>query len=558
MVKRILSLLNKEIGGLHEAAYLLGFFAFLSQILALFRDRLLAYTFGAGSTLDIYYAAFRIPDFIFVSIGSVVSVSVLVPFLLERARRNEDDARLFISQLCTVFFGVIIAVNAVVFFCVPTLTTWLFPGIIGSRHEELVLLTRILLLSPVLLGLSNCLGSVTQAYRRFVVYALSPLVYNLGIIFGVVVLYPQFGIVGLVYGVVFGALLHLVVQIPSVRAISRMPYLAVKGSLTVFKEVMKLSLPRTLTLGLSQIATIFLLSLASKMAEGSIAVFNFAFNLQSVPLSIIGVSYSLAAFPALSKLHSDGDRGTFFSQLAGAARHILFWSIPITVLFVVLRAQIVRVVLGVGEFSWADTRLTAATLALFAISVVAQSLVLLFVRGYYARGNTRRPLTVSLFSTGLIVVLGVFLSKLFVVVPTFHYFLEALFRVTDISGTEILVLPLSFTIGMGVNALILWWGLKKESPIPLSPLRKTFFESFSASIIMGFISYLCLNYFSTLFSMHTVLGIFLQGFCSGIIGIVVAVVVLYALKSPELAVVWKTLHAKIWKTPVVAEEIPEL
>jgi putative peptidoglycan lipid II flippase len=257
-------------------------------------------------------------------------------------------------------------------------------------------------------------------------------------------------------------------------------------------------------------------------------------------------------------MHTDGDRNMFFNQLASAARHILFWSVPITVLFIVLRAQIVRVVLGAGEFSWADTRLTAATLALFSISVVAQSLTLLFVRGYYARGNTRRPLVVNVSSTLLIGVLGFSLTKLFVAVPAFHYFLEALFRVTDISGTEILVLPLSFTIGMGINALALWWGLKSESPIPLAPLRKTFFESFSASIIMGFVAYLCLNYFSTIFSMHTVLGIFFQGFFSGISGIVVGIVVLYVLKSPELVVVWKTLHAKIWKTPVVAEELGQL
>lgn len=558
MVKRILSLLNKEIGGLHEAAYLLGFFAILSQVLALVRDRLLAYTFGAGATLDIYYAAFRIPDFIFVSIGSVVSVSVLVPFVLDRARQNEDDARLFISRLCTFFFGLIVVVNTAVFFCVPLLTTWLFPGIIGSRHEELVLLTRILLLSPILLGLSNCLGSITQAYKRFVVYALSPLVYNLGIIFGIVILYPKFGLVGLVYGVVCGALLHLLVQVPSIRAISRMPYLAIRGSFKVFMEVMQLSLPRTLTLGLSQIATIFLLSLASKMAHGSITVFNFAFNLQSVPLSIIGVSYSLAAFPALSKMHTDGDKHTFFNQLASAARHILFWSVPITILFIVLRAQIVRVVLGAGEFSWADTRLTAATLALFSVSVVAQSLILLFVRGYYARGNTRRPLFINVASTAVIVCLGFLLTKLFVAFPAFHYFLEALFRVTDIAGTEILVLPLAFTIGMWINAVALWWGLKADSPIPLSPLRKTFFESFSASIIMGFATYLALNYFSTLFSLNTVLGIFLQGLCSGVIGIVVGVMVLRILRSPELKEVWQTLHAKIWKTPVVAEAIAEL
>ncbi|MEK9131737.1 MAG: lipid II flippase MurJ [Patescibacteria group bacterium] len=558
MVKRILSLLGKEIGNLHEAAYLLGFFAILSQLLALFRDRLLAYTFGAGATLDIYYAAFRIPDLLFISVGSIVSVSVLVPFLLDRAKNSEAESRQFVSQLATAFLAVIVCVGALAWWLSPALTLWFFPGITGDDHIQLTLFTRILLFSPILLGLSNCLGSITQAYRRFVVYALSPLVYNLGIIFGIVVLYPKIGTKGLVYGVVFGALLHVLVQVPSVRAIGRMPQLVFRGSYRVFTEVMAVSLPRTLTLGLSQIAILFLMSLASQMAEGSIAVFTFALNLQSVPLSIIGVSYSLAAFPALSKLHTDGNTSAFFTQLATAARHILFWSIPITLLFIVLRAHIVRVVLGAGEFTWSDTRLTAATLALFVVSVVAQSLVLLFVRAYYARGETRRPLQISVYSTLIIILSSIGLSHLFVTIPSFHYFLEALFRVSDVAGTKILVLPLAFTIGMSVNALYLWWGLKPHSPIRLIPLRETFFQSVSASIIMGFVTYLSLNYFSTIFSLTTTLGLFLQAFCSAIIGIVAWVGILKALNSPELSEMWTTLHRKIWKTGIVTEEIGQL
>src|SRR3972149_427019 len=110
--------------------------------------------------------------------------------------------------------------------------------------------------------------------------------------------------------------------------------------------------------------------------------------MQSVPLAIVGVSYSTALFPTISRLFSEGNRQKFVSEMIIAARHIVFWSIPITVLFIILRAQIVRTILGAGEFSWSNTRLAAAALAIFSISVLAQSLSLLFVRAYYASGRT--------------------------------------------------------------------------------------------------------------------------------------------------------------------------
>ena len=130
--------------------------------------------------------------------------------------------------------------------------------------------------------------------------------------------------------------------------------------------------------------------------------------MQSVPLAIVGASYSLAAFPTLAGLWTKGDTRTFVSTLSTAMRHIFFWSVPALVLFVVLRAQIVRTVLGSGAFDWSDTRLTAASLALFAVSVVAQSAILLLTRAYYAAGKTRAPLFIA-FGGALITVCSAFL-----------------------------------------------------------------------------------------------------------------------------------------------------
>src|SRR3989344_3723460 len=217
MVKRILKFFNKEINGLHEAAYLLGFFTLLSQVLALVRDRLLASSFGAGYDLDIYYASFRIPDFIFVLVASIVSVSVLIPFLVEKLDKNEGEAKKFIDNIFSAFFLTIAGVSIVVYFFVPTLVDFFFPSLAEFQTRgELIFLTRVLLFSPIFLGLSNFFGSITQIYNRFFIYALSPVIYNFGIIVGIVFFRPFFGIYGLAYGVVLGAFFHLAIQIPFV------------------------------------------------------------------------------------------------------------------------------------------------------------------------------------------------------------------------------------------------------------------------------------------------------------------------------------------------------
>jgi putative peptidoglycan lipid II flippase len=419
-------------------------------------------------------------------------------------------------------------------------------------------MSRILLLSPILLGFSNFFASLTQIGKRFLVYALSPLFYNIGIIIGIIYLYPYFGIYGLAYGVVLGAFMHLFIQIPFVVKSGLFKILPNKIDIRSIKNVILISIPRTLTLGMTQLSIIVLIGIASLMKEGTISIFNFAYNLQSVPLSIIGVSYSVAAFPTLSRFFTDGRKEEFLLHIISGARHILFWSIPITILFVVLRAQIVRTVYGAGQFDWTSTKLTAAVLAIFALSVVAQSLVLLFIRGFYAMGNTKKSLYASILTGTLSIIFSFVFIKIFNSCDIFKYFIENLFRIDDTSGSEILMIALGFTLAQIINCIVLWISFEREFKDFSVPLFNTFFQSFSASIIMGFISYLGLNIFDNIFNINTLVGIFLQGFSAGIIGILSAVIVLKLLGSIELQEVWSTLHKKIWKTKTIILEANEL
>lgn len=555
MVKKFFSMMNQEIRGLHEAAYLLAFFALLSQILALVRDKLLAYSFGAGHTLDIYYSAFRIPDLIFVSIASVVSASVLVPFFIDRFHSDPDRGQRFIDSIFSAFFLIIIIVSAIIFFLIPWLITILLPGFIHDESlAELITATRILLLSPIFLGISNFLSSITQMHKRFLIYALSPIVYNVGIIIGIIFLYPIFGLYGLMWGVVIGAFLHMTIQIPFILNKGIFPRFNIKIELNSIKKVVLISLPRTLTLSINQLASFFLISLASLMSGGSISIFNLAFNLQSVPLTIIGISYSSAVFPTLSKFFVENRRNEFLKQIIDSARHIVFWSIPITILFIVLRAQIVRTIYGAGQFDWSDTRLTAATLALFIISVIGQSLILLFVRAYYAEGKTRKPLLINIISGFIIIVLGYGLTKAFYTYPVFVYFLEDLLKVSGQVGTSVLVLPLAYSIGVFFNTYLHWYMFEKDYPGFTKPVIVTLFQSFSASVIMGYVTFISLRFFNIFFTLDKAWGVFLQGFCAGVSGIIVGIIVLLLLKNREIKEIWQTLHHKFWKSEVVVPD----
>lgn len=560
MGRKILSLLNKQSEGLHQAAYLLAFLAVASQLLALVRDRILAGLFGAGVVLDIYYASFRIPDIIFALVASTVSVSVLIPYLLSTLESGDSDkARKFVNDIFTVFFGLILLVSGIAFIFMPYLVRIVFPGFEDAEIiRNVITLSRLLLLSPILLGLSNLMGSITQASGKFLVYSLSPLLYNIGIIFGSLFLYPYFGILGLGLGVVLGASLHFIIQLPAASASGFSLRFSRVISWMDIKKVFFTSLPRTLALASSQITILILLSLASLISSGSITVFNLAYNLQAFPLVIIGASYSSAAFPVLSRLFGGGLKEKFFEQVSASLRHIIFWSVPATVLFVVLRAQVVRVAYGAGEFGWEATRLTAALLAIFVLSTVAQSLVILFTRSYYASGNTRKPLFINLFSAATIIISVFTLKAAFVKFEIFRYFVEVLLKVTDVAGTMVLILPLAYSIGTLINLALFWLAFQADFGAFKKQTYRSFFHILSASIVMGFVAHTSLEAFDTVFNLETLVGIFSQGFFAGIIGIVSGAVVLKLLGNQELQEMIETLRHKFWKTPVIVPDTEEL
>ena len=559
-MEKILRIFTKESGSVNQAALLLGCLTLFSQVLALFRDRAIAHFIGPSPQLDAYYAAFRVPDLIFITVASLASITVLIPFLSSRMSGGKitKEAEIFLSNIFSIFLGIMIIVSIVAFFLMPHLIFFIAPGFTPAWQLKAVALSRIMLLSPILLGLSNLFGTVTQLFRKFFIYSLSPIFYNVGIIVGAVFLYPIFGIYGLATGVALGALMHFGIQVFASHSCGLTPKFSLTFNFEDIKKVALTSLPRTLGLAFNNIAEISITAFASFLAIGSISVFNFSFNLQAVPLSIIGVSYAVAAFPTLARSVSEGKHDHFIEHLKSAARSIVFWSIPATFLFIVLRAQIVRVILGSGSFSWNDTRLVAACLAIFSLSVLAQGMIALISRAYYAKGDTKRPLIVNFVCSILIIVFAYLFMKIFENSLFFRYFTESLLKVNDIPGTEVLMLPLAYSVGTIFNFILHWVFVKKDLMPKESFIAKTFFQSLGASFFLGLASYLSLNILSPVFGTTTFWGVFLQGLISGILGIAVAVVILHLLKSEELNELAKTLKSKFWRAKIVAPSPEEL
>ena len=555
MVTRVLTLFYREIKGLHQAAYILALFTLASQILAVVRDRILAHQFGAGPELDIYYAAFRIPDLLFVLFASVLSVYVLLPFVT-RAREEKDDAAG--AHVLSVMFSLFLCVYAVgaviVFIAAPYLVPLLFSGFDSAAYTDIILLLRILLLQPLLLGVSSLLGVVTQLQHRFVVYALSPLVYNIGIIIGVTVFYPLFGVAGLAYGVVLGAVGHVLVQLPLVYHSSLSFQFIRKIDIGLILKVTAVAIPRALTLSLNQIQFMAFVSIASFMAIGSISVLQFAYNLQSVPLAIIGMSYSVAAFPTLTELIAKQKQQQFNEYVITALRHIIFWSVPIIALVIVLRAQIVRVLLGSGSFDWGDTRLTAATLGLFVLSLTAQALLLLLIRALYAGGKTWVPFVITIIGSLVGIATTISLYYTFTASLAVQTFMSTLFRLEDIDGVEVLTLPLGFTIGVLIELILMTLAIRFIFKMSLRSLFRPLVVAAVAAAAGGVATYGTLAFIVEGVNQNTFIGIFLQGLAGGIVGLMVVISTYYIFRSPELSEIYKSFKTRLFKTDVVAPQ----
>ena len=364
-------------------------------------------------------------------------------------------------RLANVVLTVFCAVFAVCAAIAAVLASWLValvaPGFDGEKQAQTALLMRIMFVSPILLGASNIIGNMLQARRRFFTFALAPVMYNIGIIIGALFFVKPFGVAGLALGVVLGALFHFLIQIPAVANLgfSLKPEFNIRHPGLV--KIAWLSLPRTIGLVAHQLNFVVVTAIASTVASGSIAIFYFANDLQFVPISIIALSFASAVFPFLAAIYATGDMDASLDKLYDAIKQVLYLVIPVSLFLILMRSQLVRVLLGYGQFSWEDTRLTAAAVGAFAISIFAQSLVPLFSRAFYALHDTKTPVIINISSTALSVALSFYFLHVMTAGGEFARVVGAVFKVSDLAHAPILALPLAFSLASVINLLALYF-----------------------------------------------------------------------------------------------------
>lgn len=549
-----LEVVQREFTSIHQAALLLACASIIAKILALVRDRMLASTFGAGAELDVYYAAFRVPDFIYTLSLFISSSTALIPIFLEREAASRDESKKFLGEVIAWFSVSMITLGIITFLAMPALIKIVAPGFNAADQKTATILSQILLFQAILLGLSNIASTVVQASKRFAIYALAPVLYSLGIIIGVQYLYPIWGLPGIMLGVSAGALFHLLVQLPSIISLGFLP----RFSFTItpaLKKVFLLSLPRTLGLSLNQFVFLIITAIASTLGAGSIAVFNLSYNL--LPLTIIGVSYSVAAFPFLAGISVKENLRGFLIHFSSGLRYIIFWSLPATALLIVLRAHIVRVILGAGSFDWTDTRLTAAALAIFSLSLVSQGLVGLYTRAYYAAGRTKAPLVINGIGSAITVVLAFVLVRAHSVSEPLKMFFADFMRVSDIENSVILLLPLAFSIGSLITLIFFIYDFRKKwGRLNEEKFLNSTVQILTASIITGVSAFAVLRVLDSVFNLETLAGVFAHGFFSGIAGIIAGMLFLFFSKNRELSEIRSALKIRLFKHSVITASEP--
>jgi putative peptidoglycan lipid II flippase len=393
------------------AAFIISGAYLASRLLGFVRDRLLASHFGVGPETSAYYAAFRLPEFLFTLLVSGAFAVAFIPVLTEYLQKDQREVAWRVtSSLLNLLVLITIAGGVLIFVFAGPLTTLITPGFDPSTHELTVNLTRIMCITPVLFAISSVLGSVQQAFNRFLIFALAGVFYNFGIIFGILAFAPVHGIYGAAWGVVIGVVLQALLQWLGLYGLG-FKYRPILGiHLRGVRQTLTLMVPRSIDAGIDQINYAVETVIGSTVGPAAIAQFSFANNLKNVPLVLIGSSISTAVFPRLAARAAEGEREKLIESYVRTARLILFLAIPSALFAVVCRGYIVRLVLGFGNQD------TSNTLGWFAGTIVFASLFMLVSRIFFAMQDTKTPLYTSLASIPINIVLSVIFARTYGVV----------------------------------------------------------------------------------------------------------------------------------------------
>lgn len=553
--------LNSKTKTVTFAASILAVSALFSQLLAIFRNNLLATSFPNEQT-DVYFAAFRVPDFVYGILITGGIVAAFLPVFSAYFKRDKGEARDLTNNVLFIFLVALSGLSFILAVLAPYLTRLVVPGFTVEQKALTVALMRIMFLSPILLGVSAIFSGVLQYFNLFFAYALAPIFYNLGIICGILLFYPFMGLKGLAWGVILGAFLHLLVQLPSVLKCGFRPRFTFNLKHSGLKRIFKLMLPRTVGAAAYHINLVIITAIASTVSAGAISIFNYSNYLYGVPISLIGIAFATAVFPVLSKNFAGKQRGEFLKNFSSTFSQILFFIIPLSLLIFVLRAQLVRLLYGTslvgnGYFGWWETRLTAAAVGIFAVSLFAACLIPFLARVFFSLQNTKTPVKIAVSTVALNIVLSYFFVWSLGFPNIFQKTLSGFLKLQGIENMSVIGLPLALTISSIFQFLLLTVFLKRRiagvaltlhqgTGIFLS-LFRSFLKVLLAAILMAVAVWLSLRAWVLFLDTYTVVGVLSQLVLASLVGILVFFLTTRLLGSKEPKIICSAIKAQFRK-----------
>lgn len=451
-----------------SAASVIMLMVIASRVLGLVRQRVLAHFF-APSELSLFFAAFRLPDLVFEVLVFGTFSSAFIPVFTKTLKKGNSKAWHVASTVMNIGLGLFVILALIIGIGADPIYGLFAPGYSGVEREVIVRTARILFAAQGFFVVSYVLTSVLESLRRFLVPALAPLFYNIGIILGTIFLSPSLGLLGPTLGVLAGAFMHFIIQLPlAVKLGFRFEF---KIDITdEVKKIGKLALPRVIEVSFLQVSKMAELFFASIIATAAYTYYTFGNTLRFLPVGLFGLSIAKAALPTLSR--ESGNMKKFKKTFLSSLHDIIFLVLPIATILIVLRIPIVRLIYGTDIFSWEATVQTGFVVSAFAVGVVFESAVALIARSFYALQDTRTPVVVSIISILIIIAVDYVLIR--------------------VLGLPVWGLAAGFSVGVFFQAVALYILLdKKLRGIPfgkfISPILKAVISAFSSGAAMYFI-----------------------------------------------------------------------
>jgi len=396
-----------KIGG---ATALIAITSFISYGIGLLRDKIIAFHFGTTNATDAYNASFLLPDILFnLFIAGALSAAFL-PIFTEQLVKDKKEAHIIANTILTGATLFISALALIAFILMGQVVPLVFPDISAKLHTDIIIMTRMMLGSAILFAISNTLGNILMSYKHFFSYAVSPILYNLGIILGIIFLKDSIGIYSAAVGVLIGAFLHCAIRIIDTMNTGFKYEPQLKFRNPHFRKIIKLMIPKSISLIAWQINLVLYSIVGLKLIAGGFTAFNYARNIQSFAVSLFGIAFATAVFPYLTTAISEGSKEKYCEHIQKTMQRILFFTIPAAVGVMVLATPITELILSGGVFDQKSTALTSLILFFFALSIPFEGLSHILARAFYALKNTITPMKIQIFSMAIIAASTIYLA----------------------------------------------------------------------------------------------------------------------------------------------------